>query len=181
MSHALTRLVLASLLLCGTTQSQQPTPAANVCPTITVDCPSDLPKPGELRTFTATVTGATTTKLDYVWTVSAGTIRSGQGTPSIQVEFESYGGLTGTLTVAGLPASCTNSVSCSSSGCGLPPSAVLFDKYGKLRWTEEQMRLKLFADELRAQPGAQGYVIVSPGLNGTEQAARKVISSTRAA
>lgn len=172
MCHALTRLALASLLLCGTARSQQPTPTANGCPTITIDCPSNLPRPGELQTFTATVTGATT-KLDYVWTVSAGTIRSGQGTPTIQVEQAGYEGLTGTLTVIGLPASCTNSVSCATAVCGLPPLALVFDKYGKLRWAEEQRRLKAFAAELQAQPGARGYVIASPGLNDTEQAARK--------
>jgi hypothetical protein len=168
MPHPLTRLALAVLLLCVAAQGQQQMPAPNGCPTITVDCPSGLPQPGELQTFTATVTGATTTNLNHVWAVSAGTIRSGQGTPTIQVEHTN--GLTATVTVTGLPAACVNSASCSFIICPAPQSQ-RFDTYGKLSFANERKRLDLFADELKNQPGAQGYVIVSSGRADTEQSA----------
>ena len=171
MSHALTRLALAGLLLCAAAQGQQQQSAKEICPTIIVDCPSDVSKPGELRTFTATVTGAATAKLSYAWAISGGTIRSGQGTPTIQVEVEGLSGLTGTVTVTGVPESCVSSASCTTSICSGFILSRLYDRYGKLRWAEERKRLDSFADELQHQPGAQGYVVVSPGPKETEQSA----------
>jgi hypothetical protein len=173
MPHALARFALVSLLLCGASQSQQPKPPSNICPTIIVDCPSGLSQSDELLTFTATVTGASSTKLDYNWTVSTGTIRSGQGTPTIQVEnTEHHDGMTGVVTVTGLPTGCTNSAACSFISCPAPQGRQ-FDKYSRLTFAAERKRLDAFADELKAQPGAQGYVIVSPGRADTEQAALK--------
>lgn len=41
---------------------------------------------GEPMTFTASVRGSTTADIIYHWTVSAGTISNGQGTPSIRID-----------------------------------------------------------------------------------------------
>src|ERR1043166_4819416 len=51
------------------------------CPTVSVSGPSGVTAPGQPMTFVATVSGAE--NATYNWTVSAGTISSGQGTSTI--------------------------------------------------------------------------------------------------
>jgi hypothetical protein len=57
----------------------------DACPTLEISTPSDSFKAGETITFTANVSGKSD-NLTYNWTVSAGTIIEGQGTPKIKVE-----------------------------------------------------------------------------------------------
>jgi hypothetical protein len=63
------------------------------CPQITVSCPTDLVKAGDSVTFSANVSGGDPKVTPtYNWSVSAGTITSGQGTPSITVDTAGLGG-----------------------------------------------------------------------------------------
>ncbi|MFL6207642.1 MAG: hypothetical protein ACJ74W_02260 [Pyrinomonadaceae bacterium] len=143
---------------------QQPTP----CPTITVDCPSGVVQAGTPVTFTANVSGGNpNASLTYNWTVSAGTISSGQGTSSITVDTTGTGGqgITGTVTVGGLDPSCTASASCTVTP-GVTPVPIKFDEYGNIKRNDEKARLDNFANELQAQPGAQGYIIGYGGRRG---------------
>src|SRR6185503_569894 len=55
------------------------------CPTVSVSCPSQA-DPGSPVTFTASVSGDSGLSLTYNWSVSAGTISSGQGTSTITVD-----------------------------------------------------------------------------------------------
>src|SRR6185436_4237485 len=66
------------------------------CPTVSVSCPSDVDQ-GSPITFTASVGGDA--NVTYNWSVSAGTISSGQGTSSISVDTAGLGGQTVTATV----------------------------------------------------------------------------------
>ena len=59
----------------------QAPPPKCACPTLSVSGPAGLTNAGDTMTFTASASG----DLTYNWTVSAGTIESGQGTPSITV------------------------------------------------------------------------------------------------
>ncbi len=161
MQFALTHLALVCVSLCALPQRQTP-PAVAQCPTIYVDCPSAISQPGAPVKFTAMVIGAPPEGVGFIWAVSTGTIISGQGTPTIQVAYKNPQSLTATVTVTGLPTSCTNNASCSLIVYPAPPSR-LFAHYGRLSLAAEQKQLDLFADELATYPGAQGYIIISPG------------------
>ncbi|MBX5479194.1 MAG: hypothetical protein IRZ19_08955 [Pyrinomonas methylaliphatogenes] len=142
-----------------------PTPA---CPTISVSCPTEPVQAGQPITFTANVQGAPEGRtLTYNWTVSAGTITSGQGTPTIQVDTTGLGGqtVTATVEIGGLDASCTSTASCSASVVQ-PPQASKFDEYGNIAFNDEKARLDNFAIQLQNQPGAQGYIIAYGGRRG---------------
>lgn len=59
-----------------------------LCPTITIDCPSQIAADAKTIKLTATVTGADpSVKPSYNWQVTQGTIVSGQGTQTITVSF----------------------------------------------------------------------------------------------
>src|SRR5438270_225240 len=68
-----------------------PTPTPNqpprpVCPNVAIYCP-DVQQAGAPITFTASVSGGTPGITPvYNWKISAGTILSGQGTPTITVD-----------------------------------------------------------------------------------------------
>ena len=79
-----------------------------VCPTVAVSCPDSV-MDGSPVTISATVTTPGTPPVStYNWSVSAGTITSGQGTTSITVSTAGLGGgsVTATVDVTGLDPSC---------------------------------------------------------------------------
>ena len=132
------------------------------CPTVSVSCPSDVEQ-GTPITFTANVSGGDTrVSPTYNWSVSAGTITSGQGTSSITVDTAGLGGQTVTATVdtGGFAPACSTSASCSTQV--KPPPIVLptkFDEYGNIRFNDEKARLDNYAIQLQNDPGAEGYII----------------------
>jgi PKD domain len=142
------------------------TPTPPPCPTVTVSCP-DTVTPGTPVTFTANVSGGDATVTPtFNWTVSAGTITSGQGTSSITVDTANVtGNITATVTVGGYPASCNLSSSCTT---GAPPvrTARKVDEYGNIRFNDEKARLDNFAIELQNDPTSQGYLICYGGRKG---------------
>ena len=87
------------------------------CPTVRVDCSSGITQAGTPVTFDANIEGfLPDSGVTYHWSVSAGTIKSGQGTPSITVATTGLDGqsVTATLKVGGLPPECQTTVSCTS-------------------------------------------------------------------
>ena len=139
-----------------------------------MSCP-DTVTPGQPATFTANVSGGDPSVTPtFNWTVSAGTITSGQGTSSITVDTTGVtGNITATVTVGGYPASCNVSSSCTT---GAPPvrTARKVDEYGNIRFNDEKARLDNFAIELQNDPTSQGYLICYGGRRGRagEAAAR---------
>lgn len=104
--------------------------------------------------------------LTYNWTVSAGTIVSGQGTPTITVDTTGIGGITLEVTViiGGLPKACTKVTSCNVFGgirCIRP-----LDEYGNIKFYDEQARLDNYAVELQNDPTTQGYIMAYGGRVG---------------
>ena len=146
------------------------------CPTVTVSCPSDSVKPGTPITFTVNVSGGDTNATPtYNWTVSAGTIMSGQGTNSVTVDTTGLPSsfVTGTVEVGGYDRSCSTSASCTySPGCvlGLPRK---IDEYGGIRFKDEKARLDKFAVELQNDPTAQGYLVCYGGRRSRAGEARR--------
>jgi hypothetical protein len=143
----------------------QPTPPP--CPTVSVSCP-DTGTPGTPVTFTASVSGGDPNVTPtYNWTVSAGTITSGQGTSTITVDTTGLGGqtVTATVTVGGYPSSCSVSSSCSTALVA-PKTPRKVDEYGNIRFNDEKARLDNFAIELQNDPTAQGYLICYGGRRG---------------
>lgn len=78
------------------------------CPTLSVSGPDQPIPQNEPMTFTANVSGGNQDGIIYSWSVSQGTIVSGQGTPVISVD------------ISGLPdaSAITTTVSISNTGCG---------------------------------------------------------------
>jgi len=142
------------------------------CPTVSVSCPTDV-EPNAPITFTASVAGgAEGTSWTYNWSVSAGTISSGQGTSTITVDTNGLGGqsVTATVSIGGADPSCTGTTaSCTASVKVPPPPATKFDEYGNIRFNDEKARLDNYAIQLQNSPGSQGTIIVYGSCVGEGQ------------
>jgi hypothetical protein len=140
-----------------------PPPTPVPCPSITVDCPSGLTEQGTPITFTANVSGGTASSPTYNWTVSAGTISSGQGTSSITVDTNGVeGAVTATVSVGGLDPSCTGSASCTSN-VSKPVGPQKVDEFDFIAFDDAKARLDNFAIQLQNTPGSTGTIIVYAG------------------
>ena len=139
------------------------------CPTISVSCPSDVDQ-GSPITFTAS--GAGDMNVTYNWSVSAGTISSGQGTSSITVNTDTLGGqsVTATVELGGLDPSCSRTASCTTGVRAPNPPAVKFDEYGNIKFNDEKARLDNYAIQLQNQPGSQGYIVAYGSCAGEAEA-----------
>lgn len=104
-------ILFAIVILFGTAAfAQEP-----ACPTISISAPTEATPAGQDVSFTANVTGGG--DVTYNWSISAGSITSGQGTPSITVDSQGLAGssVTATLEVGGISRSCSNSSSATAS------------------------------------------------------------------
>jgi len=141
-----------------------PTPRAQpVCPTVNVSCPEAVSENAPV-TFTANVSGGTPTPgmtPEFNWTISAGHITSGQGTPSITVDTRGLAGQTvrATLDIIGFGMPCPASCSVSIPIINKPRK---FDEYYDIARNDEKARLDNYAIQLQQEPGSLGYVIVYP-------------------
>ncbi|HZN00248.1 MAG TPA: hypothetical protein VFB70_12680 [Pyrinomonadaceae bacterium] len=141
------------------------------CPTVSVSCPTDV-EADQPITFTASVTGgpegATWT---YNWSVSAGTISSGQGTSTITVDTNgvSASSVTATVNIGGAEPSCNNSASCTTAIKPRIAPARKFDEYGNIRFNDEKARLDNYAIQLQNEPGSTGTIIVYGSCAGEAQ------------
>jgi hypothetical protein len=155
--------------LCGQTQTQTITvePCACevvcVCPTSSITGPAGITQPGDTMTFTANVSGGTQQgPITYNWSVSAGTIESGQGTPSIVVRTtrEMAGqSVTATVDLGGLPTCNCPAQLTETAGVQAAPTAPLIDEFGALPNDDIRGRLDNFFAELSNNPDNQGYII----------------------
>jgi hypothetical protein len=144
------------------------------CPAVRVMCP-DSREPGEPLTFTVSITGGDPNVTPtFNWTVSAGTISSGQGTNSITVDASkvSHTWFTATIDVGGYDPACTLSSSCTTAPFD-PQTARKFDEYGVIRTGDEKQRLDAFTAELQNDPTARGYLICYGGRRGRAGEARR--------
>jgi hypothetical protein len=107
-----------------------------------------------------------TTKPEFKWNVSAGTITTGQGTDEITVDSTGLGGVEVIVTaeLSGLPPGCRASAS-RTTKVKAPPIAcgLALDNYGDLRFEDEKARLDNFAIQLMNEPLATGTILMSAG------------------
>jgi hypothetical protein len=154
--------------LCGQTQTRTVTVEncncikACDCGSLSISGPSGVTNPGDTMTFTATVSGGTATPT-YNWSVSRGTIESGQGTPSIVVRTaagDAGQNVTATVNLGGVDPACGCTTSANETAPVAPnPEAVLVDEFGKMPNDDIRGRLDLFFTELSNNPNNQGYII----------------------
>src|SRR5690606_29104199 len=100
----------------------------------------------------------------YNWTVSAGSIESGQGTSSIVVRTtrEMAGtSVTATVDIGGAPTDCSCGAITGSETGGIETilGPVFVDGFGKMPNDDVRGRLDLFFAELANNPNNQGYII----------------------
>jgi hypothetical protein len=142
------------------------------CPTISVSCPSDI-DPGQPITFTASVSGGpANATFTYNWSVSAGTISSGQGTSSITVDTAGLSGtsVTATVNIGGADPSCSATASCTTAVKTPKPTPNKFDEYGNIKFNDEKARLDNYAIQLQNTPGSAATIIVYGSCAGEAQA-----------
>ena len=149
----------------------QPAPNCCVppCPTLSISCPTDQVLAGTPATVSVTLSGGDpNANPTYNWTVSAGTISSGQGTPTITIDTTGLEGqnVTATVEIGGLPPECDRSRSCSFSVKPKEIGCRKFDEYSDLRFNDEKARLDNFAIQLQQEPGSQGYYVIFGSCDG---------------
>lgn len=131
-----------------------------VCPELGITCSNEVEE-GQPATFTVTVTGGTPVPTPtFNWTVSAGTITSGQGTSSITVDTTGVGGstITATAEIGGVDPSCPRTQSCTVQ-VRQKVLARKFDEYGNIRFNDEKARLDNYAIQLQNAPGDRAVII----------------------
>jgi len=142
-----------------------PPPPLPVCPNVGILCPERV-ELNEPVTFTSTLTGGSgNVTPTYHWTVSAGRITDGQGTPTIRVDTTGLAGqaLTATLSMGGYNLECTATCSVQFP---VPVECRKFDEFPAIAYDDEKARLDNYAIELQNDPGSTAYVIVYPGPRG---------------
>lgn len=140
-------------------------PLCFLCPVISTSCP-DAVDQGMPITFTTSGTGLQ--PIVYSWTVSAGTITSGQGTASVTVNTDGLGGqnVTATVQVSGLDPACPNQSSCTTPVRPLGVHFRKFDEYGNIRFNDEKARLDNLAIQFQNEPAALGYIVAFGSCDG---------------
>lgn len=135
--------------------------AQDACPNIKLSGPAGITRVGEPMAFSAIV-DENNAKLigTYNWTISAGTIIEGQGTPAIKVDTNGLGSqaitATLTLTFTGFQL-CENNL----SEVGVVeeiPKAVLFEKTTNQTCEFRQMVMDGYFTQLNNDPSAAGYI-----------------------
>jgi hypothetical protein len=135
-----------------------------VCPAIEIVCPTYIAT-GEPLTFSSRYNGGVPANVNpkYNWTVSAGTIMSGQGTDTIRVDTTGLAGQTvrASLSMGGYNLDC--SADCAISFPLPKASSRKFDEFPDITRNDEKARLDNFGIELQNDPTATAYVVVYPG------------------
>jgi len=152
-------LLLLSFLFAAITVPAQVNPQ---CPVISVNGTGGMPAPGQPLIFTVSVK-PTESRLTYKWTISSGTIISGQGTETIRVKSNSSDAPipTATVEVGGVPQECPNSAT-ETAVIDPPPQA---ENLAQFTWPlDEKSRslLKTVAKAAVNDPYSQLYIFVPP-------------------
>jgi hypothetical protein len=170
-------LIGVLLLAVTTNASSQDVPAS--CPEVRVSCPDSVQAGAEL-TFTVDVSGGSSDVTPtFNWTVSAGSIQSGQGTSTIAVDTSGTGGqtITATVDVGGFARECSTSSSCTASVEAKAAPAVKFGEYVTRDLSANKEQLDAFVLALMSDPEAQGYIIAYGGKTSRPDDAQKAADS----
>jgi hypothetical protein len=152
-------LILALVFLANITAQDKPD---SECPSISVTGPAGIVSDGEIMTFTADVKGAGALDIKYLWSLSAGTIESGQGTPTINVRKSAdVSSLTATVVIQGLGAGCA----IQASETYIEEYAPTAEKLDQFSWnlnSSTNERLRNVAQAINNNPNAQLYIFTPP-------------------
>lgn len=163
------KFITTSALLCLFSISIFAQNVNTPCPVIEIIAPQGVTQAGETTTFSALVkNGMNTSKLEFIWAISEGTIIEGQDTPTIKlitIPDRSDATITAKVTVKGLPNDCANEASATVSiapmiACGLP-----LDTYEKIPWQDEMARLQNLAIELFSEPDYEAHILLTVEKN----------------
>ncbi len=171
--RALPCLIGVLLLAAAMSASGQDAPAS--CPAVKVSCPDSVQVGADLK-FTANVSGGPSDITPtFNWTVSAGSIKSGQGTSTIVVDTTGAGGqtITATVDVGGFARECSTSSSCTASVEEKAAPAVKFGEYVTRDLSANREKLDEFVLALQRDPEAQGYIIAYGGRTSGPDDAQK--------
>jgi hypothetical protein len=142
-----------------------PPPPQPVCPNVTISCPDHV-EIDQPITFSASFTGGSgNVTQTYNWTISAGRIIEGQGTPTIVVDTKGCAGqsIKAEFVMGGYPTDC-------AATCVVDIPAPLtckkFDEFPNLPRNDEKARLDNFTIELQSDPTSTAYVVIHPGQKG---------------
>jgi hypothetical protein len=132
------------------------------CPAISVTGPAGITQPGDTMTFAAISQVENAKPGDFRWTVSAGRIIHGQGTPKIDVQTPremNHTIVTALVEVSGLPKNCPNTASVPAAvSSGFHP--VNIDEFGKLPKNDVRGRLDNFLNELLGNRDHIGFIVL---------------------
>lgn len=124
--------------------------------------------------FTASISNSGSGKLGYDWTVTAGTIESGQGTSSINVRTtpDMMGtNVTATVKITGIAAGCAD-IASETAGIEGFGCLMALDEFGKLSKNDIKARIDNFFIRLQNDPEVEGLILVK--LNTKESRAFKL-------
>lgn len=147
-----------------------------ICPVVRVSC-AESGAEGAAAGFSADLSGGDPSVTPtFNWTVSAGSIESGQGTSAISVATAGLGGstITATVDVGGYSRSCSTSQSCTMS---VSRPSVKFAEYETNDLAPARAVLDRWVAALAADPEAQGYLIAYGGRSSGPGDAQKAADS----
>lgn len=130
------------------------------CPTVVVNGPTGIVPLGQLATYRVVVENGERLDLKYIWTVSQGTIESGQGTAAISVrQPNDWYCPTATVEVIGLPRECP-AIASETTSCDRAPQAEKIDElFGPVNSIGKDA-FRRIADVARNDPSSQIYIFV---------------------
>ncbi len=161
-------------------QKPKPKPTTPSCPDIYLSSPDSAKSPQPLN-FSVNVSGGDANITPtYNWTVSAGSIESGQGTPTITVGSAGIEGqsVTATVDVGGFPRECLTSKS-GTTQVEMAVEARKIDEYGKTNLEDQMARLDNFAVQLQNEPNATAYIVSYGGRRSQPDEAQKTLDTTK--
>ncbi len=162
--------------------AQPPVAAVVPCPQLDVrGAGAPLVREGDSVSFTANINGGDTKVQPLIsWTVSAGVLRSGQGTRTIEVDSAGAGAdrfIIADVWVGGYASDCMLQGRAFVTVAG---PATKRDEFGDLAEDKEKVRLAEFAAGLSPSHD-QAYIIAYAGRNNVRGYARSVLTRMRAA
>ena len=154
--------VVLLLTLASAANGQTP----STCGIVDIEGPTEV-EPNTPLVLKAKTTSLHTTKPEFKWTLSAGTIETGQGTEQISVDTVGLGGqvLTVTVELSGVALGCKGSAS-KTTQVKLQPIACgggAFDQYGDINFEDEKARLDNFAIAVINEPLASAHIQMTAG------------------
>jgi hypothetical protein len=148
--------IVIAFIAVSTGFAQNPTRECET--TVNFSGPAGVVTPGEPFHFTVELTGHVPNDVQYIWTVSGGTITDGQGTPMLTVVITGEEFIRASLEIKGLAAGCPNQFSENVPYCK-PLAAILVDERSTPVTEIDAFSLETLISRLAQAPSNQGYLI----------------------